>query len=244
MKNKLYLLVSIVVLALALVGCAAPAVQAQTSSDKQAVRQLTATGSGKVYLNPDLAYIFIGVRAEADAVGDALNQNNQKSQAVANSLKELGVDLKDIQTSAFNVMPQPQFDQQGKQTKTTYLVENTINVTIRDLSKLGTMLDVVVRNGANTINGIQFDVENKDAATSQARKLAIENARKQAVEMAAAAGVTLGDVQTLVVYSSSGPVPMLEGKGGAAMASVASSVPVAAGQMVLSMEANVVYEIK
>jgi uncharacterized protein len=242
MKNKLFLFVAIAVLALSLVGCATPTVLAQTP-DKTTVRQLTAAGTGKVYLVPDLAYIYIGVRTEADSVGDALNQSNEKSQAVANSLKELGVDLKDVQTSAFNVMPQPQYDQNGKQTKTTYIVDNTINVTVRDLSKMSQMLDVVVRNGANNINGISFDVKDKTAAMSQARKMAIEDAHSQAVEMAAAAGVTLGDLQNMVVYSNNGPVAMLEGKGGGA-AVTASTVPVAAGQLLVQMDANLIYEIK
>jgi uncharacterized protein YggE len=243
MKTKLFLFVAVALLALSLAGCATPAVFAQTTPDKLSTRQLTATGNGKVYLVPDLAYIFIGVRAEADTVGDALSQNNQKSQAVAASLKELGVDLKDIQTSAFNVLPQQQFDPQGKPLQITYLVENTINVTVRDLNKLGQLLDVVARNGANNINGIQFDVKDKETATSQARKVAIEDARKQAQEMAAAAGVTLGDVQTLNVYASNGPVPMFEGKGGG-QASVASSVPISSGQLVITMDASIVFEIK
>jgi uncharacterized protein YggE len=184
------------------------------------------------------------VHTESDSVATALSDNNTQAQAVSSALKELGVDPKDIQTSAFSVNPQQQFDKNGQPTKTVYVVDNTVNVTVRDLSKLGSMLDTTVKSGANTINGISFDVQDKATAIAQARKLAIEDGRSQATDMASAAGVTLSDLQTLNVYASSGPVPVYEAKGGANTVSVASNVPTASGQMVITMEASMVYAIK
>ncbi len=244
MRNKLFLILAIAVLGLTLVGCAAPVASAQTPGTTPPLRQLTATGTGKIYLNPDVAYIYIGVHAQADAVSDALSQNNDKSQAVAGSLKEQGVDAKDIQTSAFNVNPVQEYDKNGQPTKMTYTVDNSVYVTVRDLSKLGQILDAVVRNGANNINGINFDVTDKAKAVSEARTLAIQQAKQMAQEMASAAGVSLGDLQTMNVYASNGPVPMFEAKGGGAAASVAATVPTSSGQLVLSMDATLVYEIK
>jgi hypothetical protein len=246
MKTKTFLLISVfAVLGLVLSACAAvPAASAQSSTDKPNTRILTASGNGKVYLIPDLAYVFIGVQSKSENVSEALNQNNAKAQAVSNSLKELGVDVKDIQTSAFNVYPLQEYGPDNKLLRTTFVVDNTVNITVRNLSILGKLLDTVVRNGANNINGIQFDVNNKESAVSQARKLAIESARKQAEEMAAAAGVQLGPLQTLSVYSNGGAVPVFEGKGGAVRADAAASVPVSSGQLVITLDATLVYEIK
>jgi uncharacterized protein YggE len=99
-----------------------------------------------------------------------------------------------------------------------------------------------VRAGANSINGINFDVVDKTQAISEARKLAIEDARATAQELAAAAGVTLGDLYSLNAYMNTGPVTTFDNKGG--MAVEACPVPVNAGQLMLSVDVNLSYEIK
>jgi uncharacterized protein YggE len=115
-------------------------------------------------------------------------------------------------------------------------------VTLRDLTKLGDLLDAVVKAGANNINSIQFDVADQETALSDARKQAVANARKQADELAQAAGVTLGDIQTISTSTSGVPVPVFEGKGGGGQ--LAASVPVSAGQLVVSVDVYIVYLIK
>jgi uncharacterized protein len=244
MKNKYLLSLLAIVLILSMATACAPiTAQAQTPVNTPTPRTITAQGEGKVYLTPDIAYIFIGVHTQSDSVSQALSDNNKQAQAVASSLKELGVDLKDIQTSAFNVSPQQQFDKDGQPTKMVYIVDNTVNVTVRNLQQMGQILDSVASSGANNISGISFDVKDKTSAISEARKLAIQDAKNQATEMAAAAGVQVGDLQTLNVYATSGPVPQYEGKGGASL-SVSGNAPISSGQMVLIMNASLVYGIK
>lgn len=251
MRNKLYLLTIIVIAAALLTACsslgaiipAKAATKLQTTDASTAARTMTSAGTGKVYLVPDVAYVNIGVHTEAEDVKEALASNTSQAQKVASVLSEMGVDGKDIQTSSFNVFPQQQFDPQGQLIGTKYVVDNTIYVTVRDLNKLGEMLDGVVRSGANNINGISFDVFNKEQAVSDARRLAIEDARKVAQEMAQAAGIELGAVQNLSVYSQSGPIAAYDSKGGGA-AAAANPVPVSAGQMVIQMDASITFEIK
>ena len=229
MKKILLFLGLITVFALS--ACVAPPAAAQQGAALQALpnpplllsrmgqpplRTISVNGSGQVTLSPDVAYVYIGVHSQSDNVSDALSQNNEKAQAVSGALKELGIDPKDIQTSGFNIYPQQQFGPQGEVTGTTYNVDNTVYVTVRDLQILGKLLDVVVRSGANSINGITFDVLDKSRAISEARRLAVESARSQAEEMAQVAGVTLGELQTMNVYTSNPPVPVFEGKGAAA----------------------------
>lgn len=221
---------------------AACAPQAAAPSD-QPIRQMSASGQGEVYLTPDLAYVNIGVHSQAANVADALRQNNAQSQAVANALKEMGVDEKDIQTSAFNVFPQQMYGPNGEMTGTEYVVDNVVFVTVRDLSKLGELLDAVVRSGANTINSVSFDVTDKSAALSQARKMAIDHAKATAKEIADAAGIELGNIISLYTYVQE-PIPTFEGKGGAMMPASAGQVPVAAGQLILRVNADISYEIK
>jgi len=236
------MMISLIVV-LVLSACVAPPA---ASENKVAVRQMSAVGQGKVYLVPDLAYVFIGVHSEADTVADALKDNNTQAQAIQKALTDLGVDIKDIQTSAFNIYPQQSNPKPGGDSttlKTTYVVENTVNVTVRDLSKLGSLLDKVASSGANSIHGIQFDVKDKAKAVAEARKLAINDAKQQAAELAQAAGVQLGAIQTLNVSMGGQSNPMYQSKGGFATATD-SQVPVASGQLLITADASISFEIK
>lgn len=237
MSKKFSVLLVAVLLVSLLAACAPVAPAAQPP-----VRQINVSGSGKVYVVPDVAYINIGVHTEADTVTEALSKNNEQAQAIADALKGMGVDAKDIQTTAFNVYPQQEYGMDGTIVRRYFSVDNTLYVKVRDLQNLGKLLDTVVRSGANTINGISFDVLDRAAAEKEARALAIADARAKAEEIAAAAGLTLGEIQTLNVYASGGPMPYYDAKGGAM--AVQMEVPIAAGQMVITADANITYSIK
>ncbi len=246
MKRNAFVMITGLLLVVLLAACtpatATPASVPPASVNPYQTHTMNAQGTGKVDLTPDIAYISIGVQTMSDNVSNAVNDNNAQATAIANSLKELGVAEKDIQTSAFSVYPQQQYDPNGQPTAMQYQVTNTVYITVRDLNSMSKLLDAVVRSGANTIYGITFDVENKDAAYTQARQLAIDSAKKNAQELAKAAGITLGDLVTMNVYQTSGPTPLTEGKGGAMAAG--AQPPVAAGQMSIIFNADMTYEIK
>jgi uncharacterized protein len=206
------------------------------------VRTIMVSGSGQVTLSPDLAYVYIGVQSQSENVAEALNENNANAQAIASSLRELGIAVEDIQTSSFNIYPQQQYDPQGQLTGTVFVVNNTVYVTVRDLQILGQLLDVVVRSGANSINGINFDVQDKSQAITEARRLAVESVSTQAAEMAQAAGVTLGELENMSVYSTGPTQPMYDARGG--FAAEASQVPISAGQIVIRVEVSATYAIR
>jgi len=127
-------------------------------------------------------------------------------------------------------------------TGTIYVVNNTVNVTVRDLQVMGRLLDVVTRSGANSINGVSFDVQDKSQAVAEARRLAVESARSQAEEMAQLAGVTLGGLQSMSVYMSQPAQVLYDAKGG--MAVNASQVPVSAGELVIQVDVSASYLIQ
>ena len=239
-KFLIVALVSVLLIAL-LIACFGYGNGSPGSSN---IRQMTVTGNGRVYLTPDVAYINIGVHTEASDVTEALNGNTAQAQAVAAVLTERGVDPKDIQTTAFNVYPSQQYGPEGQPLEMKYVVDNTVYVTVRDLSRLGELLDAVVKSGANNITGIQFDIANKEQAMIEARQKAVEDARKQAEELTAAAGVKLGKLMSISIYSSGGPVPVYDAKGGSALAEGTSQVPVSAGQMIISVDVGLTYAIK
>jgi hypothetical protein len=256
--KKIYLF-SLVLIALIVSACATPpavpqnqpvqslqqqptAAPVQQVIQSQPLRTIGVTGTGQVTLAPDVAYVYIGVQSQSENVAEALSQNNEKAQTVSTTLQDLGIDPKDIQTSGFNIYPFQQYSPTGEMTGTVYNVDNTVYVTVRDLQILGNLLDVTVRAGANSINGITFDVLDKSQALSEARALAIASAQSQAEEMAQAAGVSLGSLQNLNVFTANPSLPMYEGRGGAAM-DAAAQVPVSAGQMIIKVDVNATYEI-
>lgn len=239
-RKNLFVAISLL-LALGLAACSG--VVAAPAAKEAPTRSLSASGTGIVYLTPDLAYINIGVQSRAEDVGVALRENNAQAQSISDTLTSMGVDQKDIQTSAFNVYPQPQYGPNGEITQTDYVVDNVVVVTIRDLSKLGEMLDAVVKAGANNINSIQFDVTDKKTAMIEARKAAIEDAKNTAQQIAGAAAVELGEILSVSTYTAGSPTPVFEGKGfGGTYA--APEAPVSAGQLILTVNADITYSIR
>ena len=224
----------------------AAAVQPLQATVTPSQRVVSVSGVGKVYIIPDLAYVNIGVNTHSSKVTEALSLNNTQSTAVRSALEAVGVYPKDIQTTSFNVYPQPQYDTGGKITTTDYVVDNQVAVTVRNLDKLSTLLDTVIRSGANSINSIQFDVQDKEKAFADARQLAVDNARKQADELAKANGVQLGQVDMISVVDFNNPGVLnyaASGFGGAPSAA-APNVPVSAGQLMVTVTINITYEIK
>ncbi len=238
MKTKFLFLVAVLLLAAALAACGPSSITVQPQPIQ---RTITVTGTGMVTLTPDIAYITIGVHSQDPSATVAMTANNTSAQAVIAAIKAAGVADKDIQTTNFSIYPQQQYDTGGKITGIIYMVDNSVYVTVRDLTKLGGLLDASVTAGANTVNSISFDVADKTGALSQARLAAVTDAKKQADELTGATGVSLGTVQSISYYDSSAPVTIQYSR---ADMSAASSVPVQAGSMQITTTVTIVYEIK
>jgi len=243
MRKNLFIVVSLLVVAALVAGCT-PTVIERSSEPQTMERTIAVNGTGSVTASPDVAYINIGVHTENADPKEALTSNTSQAQDVVDAIKALGVTAEDIQTSNFNVYPTYEYGPMGETLGSKYVVDNTVYVTVRDLSKLGEMLQAVVSSGANNINGITFDILDKDTLASEARKKAVENARKQAQDIAEAAGVELGELMYVNVYYSGTTYPQYEGKGGGGAYSADLSVPVSAGKMVVTAEVNMTYKIK
>ena len=240
MKKSVLLVMSILILAAALTGCAPAA--APAAAQNPTTRTISVNGTGSVTISPDIAYITIGVHTEAGDVSEALASNTAQAKAVADALAGLGVEAKDIQTTAFNVYPQQQYGPNGEMLDLKYAVDNSVYITVRDLTKMGEILSTVVKSGANNISGIQFDVADRSKAESEARQKAVNDARAQAEELASAAGAKLGKIQFLSANVDSSAATPYSLKSDAV--GVGGNVPVSAGQLVINAYANITYEIE
>jgi len=238
MRTKLFIPTILLIAAVAVSACSATVQLGQTQP-----RTINVTGNAQVILAPDIAYISIGVHSEAKSAAEAVASNNSQTQAVIDAIKGQGVDAKDIQTTNFSVYQQEKFAPTGESLGTFFMTDNTVYVTMRDITKIGDILDAAINAGANTIYGISFDVQDKEAALATGRDQAMTDAQAQAEALAIAAGVTLGDVQSISYYSSS-PSPIYYDNKAAGMGGGGASVPISAGQLTLTVSVSVVYGIK
>jgi uncharacterized protein YggE len=241
MRNKTLFVSAILLIALALGACSPTVVASPASS----VRSMSVNGSGQVFLAPDIAYINIGVHTEKPTAKESVADNKDQTQKVIDTLKGAGVEPKDISTTNFSIWSNTQYGPDGQPTGTSYVVDNTVSVTVRKLDGLGDLLDSAVASGANNINSIQFDVADKTAALKEARAAAVKDAENQAKELADAAGVSLGQIQN-ITFNDTLPVPYANtfGKGGGGAVAEAAAVPIQPGQLTLTVTVNMTYEIK
>lgn len=240
MRTKYLAFAILAILALAVSACGPTTINQAAPATP---RTLSVSGLGMVYLTPDIVYINVGVNTQRENASEAVEINKEQTRGVIQAIQDFGVDPKDIRTTNFSIWSNPQYDEFGQVKGTNYSVDNTVNVTVRDIDKLGDLLDAAIQAGANSIYSIQFDVEDKAEATKEARAQAVEDAKREALELAEVAGVELGEIEIINYYEGS-PTPYFEGKGGGGGESVASAVPIQPGQLAISVTVNMTYSIK
>ena len=247
MRNKILsfiLLAAIAVFAIGLYGNFAQAAPSAQTTVSDTPRTLSINGHGEVNLTPDIAYIYVGVHTEHEDAGTAVANNNEQTQAVMDALREADIAAEDMSTTNFSLWYSQNYDFEGKPTDAKYIVDNTVFITVRNLESLGDLLGTAIDAGANSVNGISFDVSDKEAALSEARELAVTDARAQAEELAGLAEVELGEIQSINMYGGY-TNPIYGGKGGGGYAADAAlSVPITPGQFVVSVDVSIVFEIQ
>lgn len=159
----------------------------------------TVTGEGTVSIQPDIAYINVGIQKSASTVKLAQSQINETMDKIAAGLKTLGIDSKDIKTSSYSI--NPNYDWSSSTQKITgYSASTYLKVKITNIDKINDVIDSATTNGANQVNNITFDVEDRQTAEADARQQAVAEANQKAESAAKAAGFKLGK---LIGYSES-----------------------------------------
>jgi uncharacterized protein YggE len=191
---------------------------------------------------PDIATISTGVVTQAADANAAMRANAVQMDKVMSAIRAAGIAERDIQTSGINLNPQYKYIENQPPSIVGYQASNNVNVKVRDLSRLGKVLDAFVANGANQINGPSFEVDKPDEAYDEARLAALKKARARAETYAGALGL---QVRRIVSISEGGasfprPIPMMR-----AMAADAEmkSTSVSPGEASLSVSIDVVFEL-
>jgi uncharacterized protein YggE len=221
---------------------AAPGAGISTDNGRPSI---AARGVGLVKGTPDTLRVVLGVETRSASAKDALAANNDKANALVDTLKGKGVEAKDIQTSQLSI--HPTYDDKGQRI-TGYQVNNTVTATLHDIAGAGALIDAAAAavGDAVRVQSIGFSIEDDSALKAEARAQAVQLAQLQAEQMAKAAGVKLGAIRLISEVPASSPMPyydhVAEGRA-AAPGAAAKPAPVLPGQQELSLTVDVVWDI-
>jgi uncharacterized protein YggE len=226
-------------LALLLLGGCATAAGPETRPQ----RLISVRGTGKVAVKPDLATVRVGVELRAPALADATADVGRRMSAVLERLKALGVAERDITTATYAIDPlaAPRRTDEDPVRIVGYRVANVVQVKLRDLAAVGRTLDGALAAGANTLTALSFTVDDPRPLQAQARVLAVQAAAATAQQLAAAAGVTLGELVSL----TEGVVQPVVARMAAPMmaAGSLSAGPVQSGELEISVSVEAHYRL-
>jgi uncharacterized protein YggE len=227
--------------ALALLALTVPSAAA---AQEETPRRLVVTGTGEASARPDVAVISAGVVAQADTASGALAENTRAMNAVLEQLRAAGIAEADVQTSQFAVTPLYDIKPRAPQSTEPpgimgYQVSNQVMARVRDLDRLGPTLDALVAAGANSIDGLSFEIADPNEVLGEARDAAVADALARARRYATAAGVQMGEILAIEEGGTYAPPrPMMRAE------AMAASVPIEPGQTELSASVTITFALR
>lgn len=210
-----------------------------TESDRSTVEVY---GNATIEVEPDIAYINIGVNTENDDPSAAQKINKTKMDRIIKALKDEGLTDEELKTLNYNVYKNYNYPKEGEREE-YYVVSNTLKITINDLSTIGRIIDVASDAGANNINNIQFSVKDDSEYYNEALKLAMESAKEKATSIMSTFNVIPSNPKSVIEISSNQGITrtsevMMESK--AAYDSV--ETPIQSGDISINARVKVIYE--
>jgi uncharacterized protein YggE len=241
--KTMHRLPGVIEMAAALIAAATLSSSGAVAAEPQAqLRTISISAVGSVVAEPDMARITTGVVSESETAQDAVAKNSASMRKVIDGLKAAGIEAKDIQTSGFSVQPRYQYFKDGRPPAITgYTASNQVRIVVRDLNKVGEILDRALSLGSNQIQGISFEVSKAEALKDEARREAFANALRRAQLYAQAAGAQIGQVFSISEeVMGGGPRPAMMARA----APAPESVPVERGSQELQVRVDVTWELK
>jgi len=236
------------ILAAALAASALPLAPAASQTQPATIildgTRLDVVATGEVTRVPDVARITAGVVTVAPTATAALAQNATQMASVRAALKRAGIADRDIQTSSINLYPDYRQDQQGNNPQIVgYRASNEVSVRFRDIAATGKILDALVAQGANQINGPMLAIDKPEAALDEARTQALANARARAELYARALGKKVGRILSISEAGANYAPPVIMMRQ-AARGNVADSTSVDPGEQSVAVSLSVSFELE
>lgn len=196
----------IVALCLAGVALPAPSLAQQVPAPVLAGTRLDVVATGEVTRVPDIARISAGVVTLAPTATAAIEQNAARMSSVRQALRRAGIEDRDIQTSTINLNPEYRYVENQPPVLTGYRAGNEVSIRFRDIRNTGRILDALVAQGANQINGPVLGLDKPEAALDEARAAALRTAQARADLYARALGKRVGRILSVSESGGAGPV--------------------------------------
>ena len=200
--------------------------------------RVRAVGTALIPVTPDQAKVDAGVVTQAASAQDASTQNATKVAAVLAALQQLLGTTANIQTVSYSLSPNYTYPPGGGQpTLTGYTASNTIEVTTSDLSSIGKVIDTAIQAGANTIQSLQFGLQNDQPAQAQALKAATQEAKMYADAIASGLGLHAGSA-VLAQQGTAAVSPVVTG-----IAASSTTTPIQSGMVTVSATVTVEFQL-
>ena len=209
---------------------------------------ISVSGTGEIWTKPDLVLIDFSVVGEKKTVIEAMAENTKKMNSVIEAIKSQGVEEKDLKTTNFSISPRYEWYEKseiypaGKRVLVGYEVNQTLQVKIRDLTKIGNIIQVATEAGANQVGDLRFMIDKQDELKSQARKEAIEKAKVMAKEIAGQLGVKLVKI-TNFSENAIAPIPYPYFMENAAEGGKVGTPQIQTGENKIEVQVSITYEI-
>jgi len=211
----------------------------QDATESYPVHTVTVTGVGRASGSPDVAYLRIGVHMTGENVGSAVTQVNATMSDVRDALVGSGIAAEDLQTTGFNVWSDERYDAQGAPTgERVYRAENMLQITVRDVAQLESVINAGLDAGATNVYGMSFGMDDTAALSQEARLAAIEDARTRATELAEGLGLELGEpIIVQETFGTGGVALEAAGRGGG------GGVVIEEGQLAVSVQVEITFRV-
>ena len=201
--------------------------------------------SGTSAVAPDQARVSLGVVTTHKDLARAQSENNQNTQKVIDAIISMGIDKNLIQTSNYSIYPQYDYSTRSTGILVGYQVRNEITIIIKDIDRVGTILDGAVQAGANTVNYVSFEKSNLGAAENEALLKAIARGHEKAQVIAGAARMSLGKLLSISegydtsIYRNLANISLDSPKGMGE-----SLVPISPGEIKVTATVTMVYQLQ
>jgi uncharacterized protein YggE len=200
-------------------------------------------GTGRVSVEPDLADLRLGVSVARPTVDAARTVAASTMEAILAAVAAAGVDRRDVRTALLSVQPRYEYRENQPPTLTGYELANVVEVTVRDLARLGDVVDGSLRAGATSLDQLSFRVADPEPAEREARLRAMAAARARAEVLAEAAGLAIIGVSD-IVEGGGPPVPLPRMKAERMMLAADAATPVEAGSLEILVSVTVSYRAR
>lgn len=246
-KNKLSIslaiIMAMVVMTMAVLSLSSVFPARAAEGNQPAKKTINVSGSGTITVSPNIAYVTLGVITENKDAKAAQQDNAKAMDKVVAAIKNSGIKSDDIKTVNFSINPKYDYNKDtGESSIVGYSVNNSVQVTVRDITKAGGIIDLATDSGVNATSNISFGLSDYGKYYNEALKKALEGAKLKAETMAGVFKIKLGTPVTMSENGGYNPAPIYNGYAAKAADEAMASTPIQAGSMEITANVSLVYE--